>query len=572
VRSNVVVKMNRPNGPEFAPDVTTRRRKHRSPLTVAQIALTNRLIGRSCDRMLRRGAWFAWQGERDVTQNGSLQTIGVREGDVLAGKYRVERILGAGGMGVVVAAQHIALDQKVAIKFLLPEVLGNEEAVGRFMREAQAAVRIKSEHVARVIDVGTLDNGAPYMVMEYLEGGDLGAWLEQKGPLPFDQAVEFILQASEAIAEAHGLGIVHRDLKPANLFCVRRADGVLSTKVLDFGISKVTGPQMSGSGMSMTRTSAIIGSPFYMSPEQLRSSRDVDARTDIWSLGVILFQLLTGKTPFTAEALPELFINIVNQPTPLVRNVRPDVPAELEQVICRCMEKERERRYPNIAEMAIAMARFAPKRARSSVERIRGIIQSSGLSASALALPPSSEAAAQTGPPGRTEAAWGQTAASARATKKWALVGGIGATMTIAIAVLVWPKSRAGSETQPRTAIATASTSSMVAESPPSIAALSASPVSVMPTASSASEVVVAPAPTEPAASPPAAQSVVGSSATSKLEKRQKPRVASPTPPPTIALSHPLPVAPAKPKPNCDPPFTLDSEGRKHFKPECYAK
>src|SRR5262245_6617782 len=186
---------------------------------------------------------------------------GVREGDVLAGKYRIDKILGAGGMGVVVAAHHEQLDTRVAIKFLLPQALANTEAVERFAREARAAVKIQSEHVARVSDVGTLDNGAPYMVMEYLEGSDLAAWLHESGPLPVEQAIEFVLQACEAIAEAHAIGIIHRDLKPANLFVIRRPDGVLSVKVLDFGISKATG--LSASGSDMTRTSAVMGSPLY---------------------------------------------------------------------------------------------------------------------------------------------------------------------------------------------------------------------------------------------------------------------------------------------------------------------
>jgi len=173
------------------------------------------------------------------TQNDP-QIVGVREGDVLAGKYRIEKILGAGAMGVVVAAHHIQIDEKVAIKFLLPDALSNEEAVARFAREARAAVKIKSEHVARVSDVGTLENGAPYMVVEFLEGGDLSSWLRQRGALPIEQATEFMLQACEAMADSHGLGIVHWDLKPANLFCIRRSDGLLSIKVLDFGISKVT--------------------------------------------------------------------------------------------------------------------------------------------------------------------------------------------------------------------------------------------------------------------------------------------------------------------------------------------
>ena len=182
-------------------------------------------------------------------------TEGVRQGDILAGKYRVERVLGAGGMGVVVAAHHVQLDKRVAIKFLLPEAMGNAEAVERFAREARAAVKITSEHVARVIDVGTLETGAPYMVMEFLEGHDLAQWVRLRGPLPLDQAVDFVLQACEAIAEAHALGIVHRDLKPANLFIVRGADAMHAVKVLDFGISKATGPASSG------QTSASRGRP-----------------------------------------------------------------------------------------------------------------------------------------------------------------------------------------------------------------------------------------------------------------------------------------------------------------------
>src|SRR3954468_17583346 len=152
----------------------------------------------------------------------------VHEGQILAGKFRIEKVLGQGGMGVVVAATHLQLGERVALKFLLPEALGQPEAVERFAREARAAVRIKSEHVARVSDVGTLENGAPYMVMEYLEGGDLSAWLAERGGRPVKQAVDLLLQACEAIAEAHTIGIVHRDLKPANLFVARLPGGVQS--------------------------------------------------------------------------------------------------------------------------------------------------------------------------------------------------------------------------------------------------------------------------------------------------------------------------------------------------------
>ncbi|MGC4092807.1 MAG: serine/threonine-protein kinase [Polyangiaceae bacterium] len=254
----------------------------------------------------------------------------VKPGEVIAGKYRIERVLGEGGMGVVVEALHVQLDERVAIKFLLPQALGNEEAMARFAREARAAVKIKSEHVARVSDVGVLESGAPYMVMELLQGQDLAALVHGSGPLPIGDAVDFLLQASEAIAEAHALGIVHRDLKPANLFMTCRADGSPCVKVLDFGISKVTTAGGSGSDLGMTRTHAIMGSPLYMSPEQMASTRNVDARADIWALGTILYELLTGRVPFQADTMPQLCGMILQEAVPPPRNLRPDLPPGLE--------------------------------------------------------------------------------------------------------------------------------------------------------------------------------------------------------------------------------------------------
>jgi serine/threonine-protein kinase len=302
----------------------------------------------------------------------SHAAAGVREGDVLAGKYRVDRVLGVGGMGVVVAAHHVELDDRVAIKFLLPEALHNGEAVARFAREAQAAVKIKSEHVARVTDVGRLENGAPYIVMEYLEGLDLSAWLQQRGPLPVPQAVEFVLQACEAIAEAHVLGIVHRDLKPANLFVIRRPDGGLSVKVLDFGIAKRIGAAPSA---NMTSTKAVMGSPLYMSPEQLTSTKDADARTDVWALGVILYELLSGETPFLAETMPGVMMKIAGTEPPPLRARRPEIPAALERVVLTCLAKDRAKRFQTIGDLAVALVDFGPPRARISVERITGDLE-----------------------------------------------------------------------------------------------------------------------------------------------------------------------------------------------------
>jgi len=227
-------------------------------------------------------------------------------GTLLAGKYRVERVLGQGGMGVVVAAQHIHLEERVAIKLMLAEAAFSAEAVARFVREARAAAQLESAHVAKVSDVGTLEDGRPYMVMEYLDGHDLANVLAANGPLPLQDAIDYLLQASEAIAEAHSIGIVHRDLKPANLFLTRRRDRTPQVKVLDFGISKVSGSARSSSDNALTRTSTLMGTPLYMSPEQMTSVRDVDARSDIWALGIILFELLTGAPPFVGETLPQV--------------------------------------------------------------------------------------------------------------------------------------------------------------------------------------------------------------------------------------------------------------------------
>jgi hypothetical protein len=303
----------------------------------------------------------------------------VNSGDVLAGKYRVERVLGMGGMGVVVAATHLELGQLVALKFLLPAAELNAEATARFIREARAAVRISSEHVARVTDVGRLENGSPYMVMEYLEGVDLGEHV--KGAhLPIDAAADFVLQACEAIAVAHALGIVHRDLKPANLFVTIRPDGSPLIKVLDFGISKVVG--ITEQNPSLTKTSAVMGSPLYMSPEQMRSARNVDARADIWALGTILHELIAGSPPFGGETLGEVFANVMTVEVTPLRALRPETPERLERLVQRALEKDPARRIANVGELAAGLAEFAPLRSRALVARVQGVLQRAGVASS----------------------------------------------------------------------------------------------------------------------------------------------------------------------------------------------
>jgi serine/threonine-protein kinase len=299
----------------------------------------------------------------------------VEIGAMLAGKYRVDRVLGAGGMGVVVAATHEELEQRVAIKFLLPGVYDNPDIVNRFVREARAASRLRSQHVAKVIDVGRLEGGLPYMVMEYLEGEDLGAVLRAQGPLPVELVCRYVLQASEAIAEAHAARIVHRDLKPANLFLTHKVNGEPLVKVLDFGVSKAL--EGNTAQLSLTRSQSLLGSPLYMSPEQMKSSKHVDARADIWSLGVIIYELLTGRYPFESETVPGLVFQVTMQdPTP-PRSYRPDVPVEVERVIMRCLAKAPDNRFDDVAELAHALEPFAGLHARGTGQAIAAVLRAS---------------------------------------------------------------------------------------------------------------------------------------------------------------------------------------------------
>jgi len=283
-----------------------------------------------------------------------------QRGDVLAGKYRVESTLGAGGMGVVVLVEHIELGQQMAIKLMTPGVNHDPMNITRFLREARAAAGIQSEHVVRIFDVGTFDSGAPYMVMELLRGEDLGQLISSVGRLPIHEAVDYVLQGCHAIAEAHAMGIVHRDLKPSNLFLTRRSDGTALVKVLDFGISKAMNPDKEGQfSANLTATSAVMGSPLYMSPEQVRNAKQVDARADIWSLGVILHELLTGAPAFHADTLPGICAAIIaDEPQPL-RTLREDAPAELEHIVGKCLEKSVNRRFQSVRELMAALRTFA---------------------------------------------------------------------------------------------------------------------------------------------------------------------------------------------------------------------
>ena len=295
----------------------------------------------------------------------------VKAGDLLGGKFRVERVLGAGGMGVVVAARHTELGQLVALKLMLKDALQDGAGAERFAREARSAVRLQSAHTARVLDVGQLKTGEPYMVMEYLEGMDLDAALQAHGPFAPNVAVDYILQASEAFAEAHGLGMVHRDIKLKNLFLTRTVDGRPFVKVLDFGLAKTIG---SMGDISLTATSAVFGSPQYMSPEQMRSAKDVDARSDIWSLGVCLYELLTGRVPFDASGLAEICAMVLKDPTPPLSTFVTGLPPDLEAAVMRCLEKDPANRFSSVAELAVALEPFSD--VEGSARRILHVMQS----------------------------------------------------------------------------------------------------------------------------------------------------------------------------------------------------
>ncbi len=280
-------------------------------------------------------------------------------GELIDGKYRVDRVLGQGAMGCVVAARHTLLDADVAVKVLSSELLRHERAVERFMREARAVARLKSEHVARVMDVGMIETGQPYIVMELLEGEDLDRMLLRTGPFPADRAVDYALQALEAVAHAHAAGVVHRDLKPANLFLTTTPDGREVLKVLDFGVAKLHEAPASSSNPdnpgTLTGEHAALGSPGFMAPEQVRCARDIDERADIWGMGAVLYELLTGRPAFDGESVGEIFGAILHTDPMPPRRIRPDVPAGLADAVLRCLCRGRELRFQSVAQLAAAI-------------------------------------------------------------------------------------------------------------------------------------------------------------------------------------------------------------------------
>jgi serine/threonine-protein kinase len=475
----------------------------------------------------------------------------VREGDVLAGKYRVERILGVGGMGVVVAAMHTELEQRVALKFLLPSAAQNPAVVARFSREARAAAKIKSEHVARVSDVGTMDSGLPYIVMEYLDGYDLGQALDQHGRLVASMAVDYVLQACEAIAEAHAAGFVHRDLKPSNLFLAHRADGSDIIKVLDFGISKavIADDPSSVKPGQLTRTTDIFGSPMYMSPEQLKSSRDVDPRADIWAIGVILYELVSGKSPFDRPTVAETFGAILYETPERLRKLQPDCPEGLEAAIFRCFEKNAAARFQNVAELAKAILPFADLATRHTVERTSRVLRRAGMKVDTVPPPAGGSGGLQPPVGASTRMGWtpGDQPARPRSGARLAFValGGLLGAGVVFLAITRLGRGPAHAVPPPlpdRPVPAQTVTSTVAPTSPPSTP-----PVAPSATAPTSASVVPTVAPAGPAPDP-RLPPLHGK--TPPVKTALPTAVPAPPPPATVAPATPPPPPPKPEDPN----------------------
>ncbi|XXX76369.1 serine/threonine-protein kinase [Sorangium sp. So ce134] len=307
---------------------------------------------------------------------GLEEIQGLEIGTLIAGKYRVDRLLDKGAMGAVVAATHMDLGELRAIKLLLPATAADPEMCERFLREARIAARLKSEHAVKVHDVGRLPSGLHYMVMEFLDGRDLRVLRKKRGPLPIEEATLYVIQACDALAEAHALGLVHRDVKPANLFLTHTREGAPCIKVLDFGVSKVSEAASLGVSEMRTSTGQMLGTPHYMPPEQMRGQRDVDARADIWAVGSLLYVLLTGRYPMHARSVQTVSLVLGGKfVPPPPSEVRRGLTPEIDPIIMRCLERDRDRRWPDLAELTQALGPFAPPAAQPLVERIQRVLR-----------------------------------------------------------------------------------------------------------------------------------------------------------------------------------------------------
>jgi serine/threonine-protein kinase len=335
--------------------------------SVGALSVADRAPRSISERQLRALESLARQISRELCLRRDLARVSKRPppeypvgpGMIIDQRWRIVRALGRGAVGAVFEA-HDSDGQRVAIKVLHREWRANEQVVERFAREARVLMRLASPHVGRLIDVGNLEEehgDLPYLVLEFLEGSDLDAHIVQKGKVPFRQAFAWGADSCEGVAAAHELGVVHRDLKPSNLFLADERRGAPLVKVLDFGIA--AGEPAAGVPVKLTNVEALLGSPAYMAPEQMMSSADVDARSDIWSMGALLYHAVSGQLPFPGEGHLEIFSKAMTRPpTPLRAHVK-DAPEEAEAVLLKCLRKQRGDRYASMLELASALRAVA---------------------------------------------------------------------------------------------------------------------------------------------------------------------------------------------------------------------
>jgi serine/threonine protein kinase len=447
-------------------------------------------------------------------------------GRVIGGKYRIERPLGAGAWAQVFLAEHVDLHSKVAIKILTNWESCSDKQLGRFLREARSAARLKTIHVCRVLDVGRTEEGAPFTVLEHLDGTDFQHVVEERGRLDPATAVEYVLQACEGLAEAHASGIVHRDLKPANMFLTAAPDGSPLVKILDFGISKeMTGQKID---IHLTRSTDLLGTPFYMSPEQLRDAAEVDARTDIWSMGVILWRMLSGVMPFEGGSFAELCVSIMTGPPPS-RGLE-HIPSGLVDTLYRCLEKDPARRFENVRQLAGALSHWLSGEESSRVSRISRVLARYGSAADATAGGPPRSATpapvpaigaldptADAAPPSLAVTTPRPFAAPAPRWRRILFIGGIAAGLAMAGVAVILLLSR---DDAPAAAAAAHADAAPVAAQPAPVAA--PPPAAAEPPAETA--VDAAPVPTV-AETPPRAL-------THRAVHKKKPPLAPAKPPP----------------------------------------
>ncbi|MBM4359232.1 MAG: serine/threonine protein kinase [Deltaproteobacteria bacterium] len=481
-----------------------------------------------------------------------LDVTALPPGLVLLDKYRVIATIGVGGMGVVISAEHLSLHSKVAVKFMLPALVAHDSVVKRFVNEARAASRIQSEHVARVIDVGQMkgeglpEGGVPYMVMEFLQGKDLSLHVRAGKRFAVAEAVDYVVQASEALAQAHKVGIIHRDIKPANLF-LAEYEGRKAVKVLDFGISKILDEEPQE--MNLTKTTTVLGSGLYMSPEQMRSAKNVDFRTDIYSLGVCLYELLTGTQPFTAETFSELVVKVnIDPPTPL-RQYRPDISEEFASALEKAYARKPDDRYQTIQEMVAALGAFADASTAKAIHSVQGITIAGTLPTPRGALPSGAEHPL-TGMAGALTASRGDASSKSGKSKGFLVAGGVAVLALVVGGVVV---ARSGSTTKPvpATTSTAATTAPTVAESAsvPSATASAAEAASAAPGEPTAE--VAADAPMASASAATEGEPKVAVPGGTKGNTRVAAPTSAPTSAPTVATTAAPPPPPPPPPPKC---------------------